>query len=173
MTSRIDISLRNAIELLTLVAVIVGLSFAAIELRQLRNAQEAQTLLQLFETIKSDQYVAASEMVRALPYDLTAEELDQRMSREDRLLLTQITLTYETLGVMVFRGDISIYWVNELFRMMILQTWDKASPIAYRDRERSGYGAINEWVQWLAERLREIDPEQNVPAYEAYKDWRP
>lgn len=173
MTSRIDFSLRNVIELLTLIAVIVGLSFAAIELRQLRNAQEAQTVLQLADTIKSDEYIFGTEVVQALPYDLTAEQLDDRMSVEDQRLLSQLTLTYEALGVMVYRGDVSIFWVNELFRMMVLQTWDKTSPIAYKYREETGYGGYNEWLQWLAERLREIDPEQNVPAYEAYKDWHP
>ena len=62
------------IELLTLTAVVVGLSFGAIELRQLRTAQEAQTILQLFDTIKSADYVAATNLVRSLPYGLTAKE---------------------------------------------------------------------------------------------------
>ena len=45
-------------DLLTLIAVVIGLTFAGIELRQVRAAQEAQTVLQLFETLKSEDYVS-------------------------------------------------------------------------------------------------------------------
>ena len=70
------------VELLTLTAVIIGLTFGAIELRQLRATQEAQTILQLFETIKSDEYVAATNLVRSLPYGLSASELRERLGEE-------------------------------------------------------------------------------------------
>ena len=113
------------IEILTLTAVVVGLSFGAIELRQLRAAQEAQTILQLFETIKSDEYVTATNLVRSLPYDLTAIELRERLGDEGLHRTSQLVLTYESLGILVNRRDVSLVWVDEMFRMMILQTWDK------------------------------------------------
>lgn len=161
------------IELLTLTAVVVGLSFGAIELRQLRAAQEAQTILQLFETIKSDEYVAATTLVRSLPYGLTANELRERLGDEGLQKTTQLVLTYESLGVMVYRRDVALAWVDEMFRMMILQTWDKLGPLALDERESSGYLGVYEWVQWLAERLRDVNDDQPVPAYEAYMDWKP
>ena len=161
------------IEILTLTAVTVGLSIGVIELRQLRAAQEAQTILQLFETIKSDEYVTATNLVRSLPYDLTANELRERLGDEGLHRTSQLVLTYESLGIMVNRRDVSLVWVDEMFRMMILQTWDKLAPLALEERESSGYLGYNEWLQWLAERLREANEDQPVPAYEAYKDWKP
>ena len=161
------------IELLTLTAVVVGLSFGAIELRQLRTAQEAQTILQLFETIKSDEYVKATNLVQSLPYGLTANELRERLSEDELEKITQLILTYESLGVMVYRRDVSIKWVDEMFRMMILQTWDKLGTLAIDKRKSSGYLGFNEWLQWLAERLRDLSPDQPVPAYMAYKEWKP
>jgi hypothetical protein len=161
------------IELLTLTAVVIGLTFGAIELRQLRAAQEAQAILQLFETIKSEEYVAATNLVLSLPYGLSAKELTDRLGENGLQLTTQLVLTYESLGVLVYRRDVSLQWVDEMFRMMILQTWDKLGPLAIDYRKSSGYLGYNEWVQWLAEQLRNFNEEQPIPAYEAYKDWRP
>lgn len=161
------------IEVITLTAVVVGLSFGAVELRQLRAAQEAQTILQLFETIKSDEYVEATNLVRSLPYDLTAAELREILGEDGLDEITQLMLTYESLGVLVYRRDVALTWVDEMFRVMILQSWEKLGPLAIEDRQTSGYSGIYEWVQWLAERLREENPDQPVPAYEAYRDWKP
>ena len=139
----------------------------------MRSAQEAQTILQLFETIKSAEYVAATNLVRSRPYGLSAKELRDRLGEDGLQLTTQLILTYESLGVLVYRRDVSLQWVDEMFRMMILQTWDKLGPLAIDNRETSGYLGYNEWVQWLAERLRNVNEDQPIPAYEAYKDWRP
>lgn len=161
------------VELLTLTTVIVGLAYGAIELRQLRAAQEAQTILQLFETIRSEEYVAATSLVQSLPAGLSADALIERISEDDMHLIDQLMLTYESLGVLVYRGDVSLEWVDELFRMMILQTWDKLEPLTISARESTGYLGYNEWVQWLAERLRDLNEGQPEPAYEAFSDWQP
>ena len=161
------------IDLGTLVAVIIGLSFAGIELRQLRAEQENQTVLQLFETIKSDQYIEASSLIQALPNGLSATELQAHLTEEDSLLIDQLQLTFEGLGIMVYRGDVSIDWVDELFRLNILTSWDKLENLTLQQREESGYLGWNEWHQWLAERLRERSENQPIPAYDAYQDWKP
>jgi len=161
------------VELLTLVTVIVGLSIGVIELRQLREAQEAQTIPQLFDTIRSDDYVSATDLVRSLPYGLSANELREHLGESGLRSTTQLALTYESLGVLVYRRDVSLEWVDEMFRMMILQTWDKLGALAIESREESGYLGYFEWLQWLAEKLREANADQPVPAYEAYKDWQP
>lgn len=160
-------------DLLTLIAVVIGLTFAGIELRQVRAAQEAQTVLQLFETLKSEDYVKATAIIQSLPYGLSADEIEKQIGAEGMRLYSQLTLTYESLGVMVYRRDISLEWVDEMFRMMVLQTWEKTEPLAQKWREDSGYLGFNEWVQWLAERLRELHDDQPIPAYEAYRDWEP
>jgi hypothetical protein len=161
------------IDLATLIAVIAGLSFAAIELRQLRAAQESQTMLELFQTVKSLEYIRATNLIQALPDGLTADELRARLSEEELGVIIQLRLTYEALGLMVYRGDVSLEWVDELFRFFVLQSWDKLKPLTYETRERTGYLGWNEWHQWLAERLRERNQAQPVPAYEAFADWTP
>ena len=161
------------IELVTLITIVVGLTFAAMELRQLRAEQESQTILQLFETITSDEYIRASSLLDRIPDGLTSGELESRLSQEDLDSILQLKLTWEALGVMVFRRDVSIQWINELFRYNILRSWDKLSSLTYAEREDTGYGGINEWHEWLVDRLRSLEEGEQIPAYEAYKDWTP
>ena len=161
------------IDLVTLIAVIVGLSFAAIELRQLRTAQESQTVLELFQYMRSPDYIKATRLIQELPSDLNADELRERLSNDEQELILRLRLMYEGLGLMVFRGDISLEWVDELFRFFIIQSWDKLKPLTFANRERAGYRGFNEWHQWLAERLMEKSEGQPVPAYEAFADWTP
>ncbi len=160
------------IELITLITILVGLSFAAMELRQLRSEQESQTVLQLFETIRSDEYIHVNTLLDGIPNGLSATELKSRLSRDELDQILQLQLTWEAIGVLVYRRDVSIEWINELFRFNILRSWDKLSVLTYADREETGYSGINEWHEWLVDRLRSLE-DSTEPAYEAYDDWTP
>ena len=46
-------------DFVTMVAVLVGLTFGAIELRQLRTAQEAQAVLELYQTSQTPEFTWA------------------------------------------------------------------------------------------------------------------
>ena len=79
--SRADLSW--IIELTTLIVVVIGLTLAAMELRQLRSEQESQTMLQLFDTMKSDNYIYATTLVLELPEGLSADEIREKLSESD------------------------------------------------------------------------------------------
>ncbi len=109
------------IDLVTLITVLVGLTFAGLELRQVRLAQESQVVLQFFETMNSSEYVEASGLIQSLPGGLSASQIRDRLSEDQMQQITQLRLAYEALGLMVYRGDISIEWVDELFRFLVLE----------------------------------------------------
>ena len=161
-------------DFVTMITVVIGLTFGAFELRELRAAQQSQAVLQLFQTIQTPEYVEGVGLVLSLPPDLTAEELREELIDDDGLLMQQVRLTFEGLGVMVYREDVSIEWVDEFFRLAATTSWDKFEVLTIEERERSDYPAMMEWHQWLVERLRERADERGpTPAYEAYRDWAP
>lgn len=162
-----------SIDLVTLITVLLGLTFAGMELRQVRVAQESQVVLQFFETMNSPEYIEASELIQSLPDGLSASQIRKQLTQEQMQRITQLRLAYEALGLMVYRGDVSIEWVDELFRFLLLQSWEKLKPLTMELREETGYAGIMEWNQWLVERLRERSDLQPIPAYEAYSDWKP
>jgi hypothetical protein len=83
-------------DFVTMTAVLVGLSFGAVELRQLRKAQESQAILELFRTVQTPEYIRATALILGLPDGLSADELRERLSGEDAHLATRMTLTWES-----------------------------------------------------------------------------
>lgn len=159
-------------DFLTLITVIIGLIYGALELRSIRVAQEGAAVLELYRTIQTPEFTRSVRLLHALP-DTVSYDAFREMPEEDQLLLTNLVLTWESIGIMVFRRDVSIQWVDEFYRYNILTSWQKLGPMELGQREAFGYSGMAEWFQWLAERLQERsqggDP---VPAYEAYADWK-
>ena len=139
----------------------------------MREAQESQVVLQFYETVRSEEYIQATQLIQALPDGLSAQEIQEHFNEDELRRVLQLRLAYEALGLMVYRGDVSIEWVDELFRFGVLLSWEKLETLTMDYRERFGYRGVNEWHQWLVERLRERENSQPLPAYEAHSDWEP
>ena len=156
----------------TMVAVIIGLIYGGLELRSLRAAQERESVLELYRTIQTPEFVRGLRLLRSIPANLSPEELAAQLDEEDMLVLTHLMMTSESTGIMVYRGDASLEWVDEFYRWAIVTSWQMLGPTILRDREEVGYSGMFEWFQWLAERLLErTDGRDPVPAYEAYREW--
>ena len=160
-------------DLVTMAAVLVGLTIGAMEIRQLRNAQESQAIMEFYGTYHTPLYIDGGEILFDMPEGLSVDELRQLMDGEYETELSQLLFTFEGLGLLVFRGDVPIEVVDEMFRFNVTSGWRKLAPWIIAERERLGYDNSWEWFQWLAERLEERSGgEVPVPAYEAYRDWK-
>jgi hypothetical protein len=157
----------------TMLAVVIGVTIGASELRHVRNAQETQAMLLLYQASQTPEYIRGSYIIANLPDTVSIATVDSLFAGPDRLELRGMVLTYEALGAMVYRGDIPIEWVDELFRFSITGSWKKVGPAIEARRDRLRYPALMEWFQWLAERLEERTDSNATPAYERYRNWRP
>ncbi len=118
--------------------------------------------------MSSTEHIGAVQLVLALPDDLSAKELRKRLSEDEMRQVTLVHARFEALGVMVYRGDISLKWVDEMYRYTAVSSWEKLEQLTLA--RRKDYNGTWEWHQWLVERLRERH-QNPVPAYEAYADW--
>ncbi|HEY0305488.1 MAG TPA: hypothetical protein VGC44_10950 [Longimicrobiales bacterium] len=159
----------------TMLTVVLGVTFGAAELRELRESQESQAMMQLYQTLQSPDHVRGTNYIGQLPATLSADSiLALSITGPYAAEMRQVTLTFEAIGVMVYRGDVPIEWVDELFHYSIVSSWNKLKPSVMLRRQRLNYPAVLEWYQWLAERLMERENRQDaMPAYEAYRDWKP
>jgi hypothetical protein len=172
MTIRTPKSWAWLFDFITMMAVILGLIYGAMELRALRASQEREAVLELHRTIQTPEYVRALNFLKTVPEGLTAEELRQILEEEDMILVTHLRTTWEDIGIMVYRKDVSIAWVDEFYRFPILSSWEKLGPLVFAERTEFGYSGVNEWFQWIAERLQErYGGQEPIPAYEAYRNW--
>jgi hypothetical protein len=132
-----------------------------------------QAMLLLYQASQTPEYIRGSYIIANLPDTTSVAAVDSIFAGPDRLALRGTLLTYESLGAMVYRGDIPIEWVDELFRFSIIGGWKKVGPAIQARRERLEYPGLMEWFQWLAERLEERSDKNTKPAYERYRAWKP
>jgi hypothetical protein len=65
--------------------------------------------------------------------------------------------------------------LDEFYGGPILLTWRKLRPLVDYNRRVFQRESVNEWFQWLVERLQESYAGQPElpPAHKAFRDWKP
>jgi hypothetical protein len=152
-------------------AVVVGVAFGLVQLRQLRHQREVQAGLELLAPLQTPESAQALLAVHDLPDNLTGVELRQRLGSDYKSAMTMLAL-FESLGPVVARGHVPIEMYAEFYRGPTVLCWRKFKR--YIDEERqSGWPALFEWLQWLAERMEErVPPNADIPAFKRFSSWR-
>lgn len=172
-------STMSGVDLLTLsrvvsaLAISVGVVFGLIQLRNYRDQRRREACLTLVRSFQTPQFASALRVLFELPFGLTRE----RLETEHRDALDSVWLllsTWESIGILVHRGEVPIDMVDDFFFGPITVTWRKTRRYVEAVREEQERETIAEWSQWLAERmLRQERSESVVPAYVAHRNWEP
>jgi hypothetical protein len=161
------------VDAFSVVAVVCGLFFAGLELRQFRKSRERESALELLNTIQTPEFIKGLLAITQVPDDVSREQAEKLMG-EGMESLYVVGASLEGLGALVYRREISLEMVMDFFSGPIIVIWMKLRRLIKEEREVIGRETWAEWVQWLAERVIEREElEGNVPAYIAHKDWRP
>ncbi len=160
----------QAIELLV---VSIGVFGGLAQLRNFRRSREREAALALMQSFHSPNFSRGLDVLFALPEGLTLDEVRQHAGPAFGDLWS-VSTTLESLGVLVYRGEASLDMVEDFFSGVILLYWRKLGPVFLAIRRETGRETIGEWMQWLAERLMEVeDDKPAIPAHIAHRDWKP
>ena len=88
-------------------AVVVGVAFGLIQLRQLRHQREVQAGLELLSPMQTPEIAEALLIIKDLPDDLTGQELRHELGTQYRSAMATLAL-FESLGPIVARGHVPI-----------------------------------------------------------------
>ena len=81
--------------------------------------------------------------------------------------------TFESLGYLVFRHEISIELVDNFFGGAIVLFWKKFQNYFIELRVASKRENYGEWVQWLSEQLEKRASKSEIgAAHIVHKDWK-
>ena len=95
------------------------------------------------------------------------------LGTEGEDLLVHLAATWETIGVLLFHGELTLDIIDDFFSGPILISWRKLLPYTTDQRQRYQRDTWWEWFQWLAERMTERESKTPaVPAYIAHRDWK-
>lgn len=165
--------LANLAEVIGVILVVGGFVFAVIQLQQFKVQRRAKAAMEVARTFQTAQFTHALRRVQDTPRGVSAEELRQcGPDCEDAAML--VSLTLESIGLMVYRHMVSLDLIWELMGGTILDMWERLERWSGEKREELGQPKYNEWVEWLVGQLKRRQAScGDKPAYELYKDWRP
>lgn len=163
----------NVAELVGGIVVIGGLAFAIVQLAQLRRQRRDLAAIELARSFSNPAFARALRRVLELQPGMTADEL--KILDDDIVdSMMLLSLTFESVGIMVHRRIVDVDIVWELMGGVVLTAWERLRPWAMRQRELSGRQKFDEWTQWLDAMLVEYgETHQPDPAFHSHKDWRP
>jgi hypothetical protein len=171
MGNSMDIS--TLANLINAIAVTAGVIFAAAQIRQYRQRRQRDAMLELVRSFQSPAFTAALRRVLSLPDGADAAKIRQVLGPDGEDAVYLVSLTWESLGVLVFRRQITLDLVDDFFSGPLVISWQKLEVYSEEWRRTLNRETGNEWFHWLAERMLEREKTSPpIPAYVAHRGWR-
>ncbi len=153
------------------IAVVIAVGFAIVQVPQYRREKHREAALELLHSFQTPQFAKALNIVFNLPDGLSKEEIESAVGDDFHLVYALMT-TWESLGILVCRGEVDLELVDDFFSGPIKISWQKLKGHVMGERSMLERDTIEEWFQWLTERLAERESQiPPVPAHIAYKHW--
>jgi hypothetical protein len=165
-------SIEVIFQVIETVAVIVGIIFAILQIRLYTRNKRREAAIELLHSFQTPSFAKALNLVYNLPDGLSKEKIEERLGNEFYLVYALMT-TWESLGILVYLGEIDLDLIDHFFSGPITISWRKLEGHIRGERSLLGRDTIEEWFQWLNERLMEREskiPPQ--PAYIAHRYWK-
>ena len=166
-------TIANISEIVGGLAIVIGGIFAVVQLQEFREQRRQAVAVELIRQFSEPAHANAVNLIQELPDGASAELLRSKGREYERAAL-MIAMTYETIGLLVFREMASFSMVRELTGGLTVVMWRKLGPWVEAVQREQSHRSFAEWFQWLADQLARESPEKEAhPAYEQYADWRP
>jgi len=153
--------------------VVGGLAFGVIQMQHYRQQRRETAAIELLRSFQNPEFSRSLRVVLSLPRDVRLKDLGECSDGAQDAIMV-VVLTFESIGVMVFRKIVPLEMVNELLGGVCIESWTRLDQFMQDARAKSSRKTIAEWFQWLAERLDGHHKRYGrPPAYEQYREWRP
>jgi len=171
MGNSMDIS--TIANLINAIAVTAGVIFAAAQIRQYRQRRERDAMLELVRSFQSPAFTAALRRVLSLPDGADSAKIREVLGPDGEDAVYLVSLTWESLGVLVYRREVTLDLVDDFFSGPLVISWQKLNVYSEEWRRTLDRETGNEWFHWLAERMLEREKTAPpIPAYVAHRHWR-
>jgi hypothetical protein len=166
-------TLADIADILGVIAIVLGGLFALVQLREFREQRRQAVAVELLRSFSEPAHANAINLIQELPDGASAELLRSK-GREYERAATMMAVTYETIGMLLFREMASFALVQELAGGLTVVMWRKLQTWVITVREEQNHPRFAEWFQWLAEQLGRATADKDTrPAHVRYVDWHP
>jgi hypothetical protein len=154
-------------------AVSAGVIFAAAQIRQYERRRRRDAMIELVRSFQNPSFANAFRRVISLPDNATKAQVSEILGPDGEDAVHIVGFTWESLGVLVFRREITLDLVDDFFSGPITVSWRKLSHYVSEQRSLLQRDTAFEWFQWLSERIIEREKQTPpVPAYVTHGKWK-
>lgn len=154
--------------LITTLAVVFGVVFALVQLKQAIQARRDQAAVDIVRTVQTQEVRRAVGRVLKLP-----EDVDPQIIQADPELLDAalaVDSACEMWGCMVFENVVDHRMLDRMVGGWVRGTWRRLRVWVESERVENRNQNVGEWWQWLYERLEsDPDPGKAQGAHIAYR----
>jgi hypothetical protein len=155
------------------IAVTAGVIFAAAQISYYRRRRRRDAMLELVRSFQSPAFTSALRRVLSLPDGADTQKIREVLGPDGEDAVYLVSLTWESLGVLVFHREVTLDLVDDFFSGPIILSWQKLRVYSEEWRRALNRDTFSEWFHWLAERMMEREKlAPPMPGYIAHSDWR-
>ena len=148
-------NLIAVVEVFTAIAVVIGIVFGLVELRQAMRNRRDHAAVDIVRTVQTQEVRQAVRKIFDLPLDA-----DPKLIRNDPEILAAalaVDSACEMWGCMVFEGVVDHQVLDRMVGGWVRGTWMRLRAWVESERSETQNVNVGEWWQWLYE-LLEADP---------------
>ena len=167
--ARVDfpgVDISTLANLVNAIAVTAGVIFAAVQIRHYRQRQRRDAMLELVRSFQDPAFARALRRINSLPDGANREKILELLGPDGEDAVFLIGLTWESIGVLVYRREVTFDLVADFFSGSISVSWRKLRVFVEEDRRFVERETVWEWFQWLAEQM--IEREKKLPPKPAH-----
>ena len=163
--------LITLLQLITTVSVTAAGIFAGVQIILLKKQKARESAIQMLHSTQTPEFMVAVNILFNVPENLSKKQIEDFVgSKMDSVLV--MFGTFESIGYLVYRRDISLELVDNFFGGAIVLFWKKYANYFIELRTISKRDNYGEWVQWLSDQLKKRGSKlQTKPAHIEYKNW--
>lgn len=162
------IDLTDVSNVVTTLAVVIGVVFGLAQLRQAMRSRRDHAAVDIVRTVQTPEVRRAVERILKLP-----DDADPAIIRSDPELLQAalaVDSAAEMWGCMVFENVVDHRMLDRMVGGWVRGTWRRLRVWVEAERVDNRNPNVGEWWQWLYERLEaDPDPGKARGAHVAYR----
>jgi len=133
---------------------IVALIFGVAQVRMAARDRKERFTLDILRNFQSREFCELMHHMNTYEIPSNSEEMN-KLNAESWVRIVQFSQEMESLGMLVAEKYINIDLVDKTLGSFVITSWEKLKPMVLDNRINQPDPFINEYYQWLAEKLSE------------------
>ena len=163
--------IANLVEIIGVFAVVFGIAFGLIQLRQHRKQSRDMAIVELARSFEDPEFTEAYVLISSLKPGISYEDF-QSKGDEFVTAAMRVGWKFETVGMLIYHRVVPMDAMADLVGGFSLKLWSILSEWTKGMRAQRAQPELFEWYQWLVERLVERGESTREPAYQENRSWR-